>query len=86
MSQDGGPLVCDDGHVVRVEHFDELDEVGTRASEMVNFVDDDVVDLLGANRFEKLLKGGPDEGGSGERPFIKVIVNQRSALPWWRLM
>jgi len=50
---------------MRIEQFDQLGEVGQRPRQTVDLVDDDDVDLPGANIIQQLLKvgavGGPPE-------------------------
>ena len=50
---------------MRIEQFDQLGEVGQRPRQTVDLVDDDDVDLPGANIIQQLLKVGAVGGPAG---------------------
>ena len=72
----------DEGHAVLIEQLDQLGEVGQRAGQAVDLVDDDDVDLAGSHILQQPLQGravgiaageaaivifGPDQGPAGMR-------------------
>ena len=76
---------------MRIEEFDQLGEVGERAGQPVDLVDDDHVDSARANVIQQLLERWPTRGSRpstaalimpGERNASdKVIRVERSVLP-----
>jgi hypothetical protein len=54
----------DEGDAMRVQDLDDLGEVGERAGEAVDLVDDDQVHLAGPDIGQKLLEGGTLEGAA----------------------
>jgi hypothetical protein len=47
----------DEGHPIGIEQFDQLGEIGKRARQTIDLVDDDDIDAVGSNVIEELLQG-----------------------------
>jgi len=55
---------------VGIEQFNQLGEVGQGPRQAVDLVDDDDVDLPGANIVQQLLKVGAVGGAAGVPPIV----------------
>ena len=55
---------------MRIEQFDQLGEVGQRPRQTIDLVDDDDVDLAGADIVQQLLKVGAVGGAAGVPPIV----------------
>ena len=60
----------DERHRMLVEQLDQLGEIGQRPGQPVDLVDDDDVDLAGADLGQQLLQGRAVKGGAGKRAII----------------
>jgi hypothetical protein len=69
-----------EGHAVLVEQLDQLGEVGERAGETVDLIDDHDADLASPDIGQKPLQGWAVERGSGETAIVVAIGNQAPAL------
>jgi hypothetical protein len=56
---------------MRIEQFDQLGEIGQRPRQTVDLVDDDDVDLAGADIIQQLLKVGAVGGPAGIPAIVK---------------
>ena len=63
-----------------VEQLDELGEVGKRAGEPVDLVDDDDVDPVGPDLVQQALQGRAIERSAGEAAVIEPVANEPPAL------
>ena len=87
----GGIELLGDRHernLVRIEHLDDLGEVGKRTGQPVDLVDHHRIDLVGLNVGEKLLQGRAVQGAAGQATV--VVGNAGDGLdqriPRWDLM
>ena len=62
-----------------VEQFDQLGEVGERARQAVDLVDDDDVDLLGADLIQQSLQGRALERGAGQAAIVEMVAGRVSS-------
>ena len=69
----------DEGHIVLVEQLDELGEVGQRAGQAVDLVDDDDVDLAGPHIVQQPLQGWPVGVAAREAAIVVFASQQRPA-------
>jgi hypothetical protein len=53
-----------------IEQFDQLGEVGQGPRQPVDLVDDDDINLAGANIVQQLLKVGAVSGAAGVPPIV----------------
>ena len=60
-----------------VEQLDQLGEVGERTGQTVDLVDDDDVDLAGADVFEQPLQRGPVGVAAREAPVVVLGPQHR---------
>ena len=67
---------ADEGHVVPLEHVDQLGEVGQRAAQAVDLVDHDHVDHPGLDVAQQPLQGGPLQRAARDAAVV-VVVGQR---------
>ena len=72
----------DERHAVRVEQLDELGEVGQRAGQAIDLVDDDDIDLSGANVGQQPLQGRA-VGRCRRRSRHRRICDRISVQPAW---
>jgi hypothetical protein len=63
-----------------VEQFDQLDEVGERACQPVDLVDDDHVDPSRSNIVEQFLEGGSVHGAAGVAAIVIAVADQPPAF------
>ena len=70
----------DEAGALGVEHLDDLGEVGERAGQPVDLVDDDQVDLAGADIGEQLPQGRAFEGAAGDAAIVIQGGQQHPAL------
>ena len=71
---------------MRIEQFDQLGEVGQRSRQTVDLVDDDDVDLPGANIIQQLLKVGAVGGPAGVSAIVIAGTDQVQPAWAWLLM
>jgi hypothetical protein len=72
-----------------VEELDQLGEVGERAGQPIDLIDDDHIDASGLHVDEQLLQGRPVHRSAGEAAVVIVISDQPPAfmrLAAWLLM
>ena len=65
---------------MRVEQLDQLGEVGERAGEAVDLVDDHDVDAPGPDLVQQPLQGGPVERGAGQAAVVVATGRQSPSL------
>ena len=63
-----------------VEELDELGEVGERAGQPVDFVDDDDVDFSGPDLVQQRLQGRALERGAGEAAIVEFRRGSAASL------
>ena len=63
-----------------VEQLDQLGEVGERAGQAIDLIDDDDVDLAGPDLVQQSLQGRAVERGAGEPAIVVAVRNQAPAL------
>ena len=74
--------LCDrnEGHVIAVEHFDQFGEVGQRAAEAVDLVDNDNVDEPVLNIRHQLLQARAVQCPAGNAAVVILIADEHPAL------
>ena len=55
---------------MRIEHLDDLGEVGKRTGQSIDLVDHHRIDLVGLNLGEKLLQGRAVQGAAGQAAVV----------------
>ena len=55
---------------MRIEHLDDLGEVGKRTGQSIDLVDHHRIDLVGLNVGEKLLQGRAVQGAAGQATVV----------------
>jgi hypothetical protein len=70
----------DERHLMRVEQLDQLGEVGERARQPVDLVDDDHVDPMSANVVQQPLEGWPVHRAAGVAAVVVVGPDQLPAF------
>ena len=58
-----------------VEQFDQLGEVGERAGQPVDFVDDDDVDFSGPDLVQQRLQGRALQRGAGKAAIVEFLAD-----------
>ena len=69
-----------------VEHLDQLGEVGERAGQPIDLIDDDDVDPSCLNIGEQLLQRWPIHRTAGKAAVVVVIRSSRQPSCAWLLM
>ena len=67
---------ADEGHVVALEHLDQLGKVGERAAQPVDLVDHDDVDQPGLDVAQQPLERRPLQRAARD-PAVVIVVGQR---------
>ena len=65
--------------LVRVEQLDQLGEVGKRAGQPVDLVDDDHVDPSGLDIVQQLLQRRPLHRAAGKAAVVVAVADQPSS-------
>jgi hypothetical protein len=65
---------------VLVEKLDQLGEIRQRSGQAVNLIDDDDIDLAGANFGYEVLQGRAVERGAGKRAIVIAAGDQPPSL------
>ena len=73
-------VIDDEAGARRIEHLDDLGEVGEAAGQPVDLVDDDDVDLAGLDIGEQPLEAGPLHVAAREAAIVIAVGQQRPAL------
>ena len=63
-----------------VEHFDQLGEVGKRAGETVDLVDDDDVELASSDLVQQILQGRAIQRRARQTAVVEPVPNQDPAF------
>jgi hypothetical protein len=72
--------VTETNDAMLVEKFHELGEVGERARQAVDFVDDDDVDFSAADLVQQRLQGGALERGAGKAAIVEFLAAEPPAF------
>ena len=69
----------DERDTVLIEKFDQLGKIGERTGQTIDLIDDDDVDLAGADIIQQTLEGGAVGIATGETTIVIFAPQQRPA-------